>query len=176
MNRTRFASTPPPPEFPKGVRLALPGDETPLFRLFLQAFNENGWGDCDPQIVRDVIALACQRERHPTGVAVEPDGTIAGVLALHQTRNWYSGPGGWYLTELLFYVAPAYRRSRHAAHLLQFAQWLEQESGIPVLLWIMAREGQAAKERLLARYGRRVSAGFMIGTGEFRYMRQKLAA
>lgn len=164
-----------PPTCPVGIRLVRPGDERPVFDLCMEAFQENGWGGIDPQEVRAVIAKAIRGELFIIGVIPGPDGLEA-VIGFQPARNWYGDAASWYYTELLVFVSKKHRRSRHAMTLLKFAQWFERVAAAPVLICLMAREGQQRKRKLLGRYGREVTNVFMIGDGTFRYAETKKEA
>jgi GNAT superfamily N-acetyltransferase len=151
-------------EFPKGLRIARPGDEDRLFALFMIAHAENGYGDVDHDHVKTVIAKACVGDNCIIALAEGPE-RIEAAIGLHPARRWYSttNPKNYYSEDLLIYVHPLHRRSRHAVKLLQFAQWWEQETKIPVVLGLMPKDDFEDKERLFERFGRRVGSLFMIG-------------
>lgn len=163
-----------PPTCPPGIRLVRPGDERAVFDLMMLAFQENGWGGIDPTEVRAVIAKAIAGQLFVIGVILGPDGLEA-VIGFQPARNWYGDAASWYFTELLVFVHPEHRHSRHATTLLRFAQWFEQVANAPVLICLMAREGQERKRKLLARYGRECTNVFMLGDGTFRYAQQEAA-
>jgi GNAT superfamily N-acetyltransferase len=150
--------------FPKCIRMAQQGDEDRLFAIFAVAHAENGYGDMDPERVRDAIAKGCVGDGNVIALVDGPE-RIEAVIALTPERRWYSTdkPSNYYSTEMLIYVHPLHRRTRHAARLFRFAQWWEQETKLPVVLNLMPKEDFPGKERLFARFGRRVGASFMIG-------------
>ena len=150
--------------FPKGLRMAGKGDEDRLFAIFAIAHAENGYGDMDPAVVRKTIAQCCAGNGGVIAMADGPD-RIEAVIGLVPERRWYSTdkPKNYYSVELLLYVHPLHRRTRHAARLFQFAQWWEQQTKMPVVLSLMPREGFPGKDKLFSRFGRRVAASYMIG-------------
>lgn len=151
-------------DFPKGLRPASKGDEDRLFALFCVAHAENGYGDIDPVVVKATIARGCIGDRVIIALVEGPE-RIEAAIGLQPMRRWYStdAPENYYSEDLLIYVHPLHRRSRHAAKLLQFAQWWEQKTGIPVVLGVMPKDALEGKEKLFARYGRRVGGLYMIG-------------
>jgi GNAT superfamily N-acetyltransferase len=144
--------------------MARHGDEERLFALFLIAHSENGFGDVDLDRVRAKIAKGCVGDGAVIALADGPE-RIEAVIGLEPVRFWYSSDAAtnFYSTDLLLYVHPLHRRTRHAAHLFQFAQWWEQQTGLPVVLGLMPKQDFDGKDRLFSRFGRRVSASYMIG-------------
>ena len=121
-------------EFPQGLRLARKGDEDRLFALFCVAHAENGYGDIDEPHVRAIIARGCCGDGVVIAMADGPE-RIEAVLGLHPDKRWYSTPDkpeNYYHTELLLYVHPLHRRSRHAAELFQFAKYWEEYWASPL--------------------------------------------
>lgn len=151
-------------DFPRGMRMAGPGDEGRLFDLFAVAHGENGFGTMDPQIVRDVIAKGCHREGAAIALIDGPE-RVEAVIGLRAEKLWYCSDdaANWYWSDLLIYVHPLHRRSRHAPKLFQFARWWGERIAMPVVLGLMPREGLPQKDRMFERHGRRVGALFAIG-------------
>lgn len=156
-----------PAQFPAGVRLAQPGDEAGLLELFLLAHHENGWGGVDVQHVRRVIGMATgqNEEGVVVGVIAGPE-RVEAALGLTLTKQWYGTDADWFWTEMLVYVHPEHRRSRHAVRLMRFAQWWGAESGKPVVISSSPVEGAAAKARFFSRFGAVCSVSFLV-SGKF---------
>ena len=150
--------------FPTGLRVARKGDEDRLYALFCTAHAENGHGDIDPIAVKAAIERGCIGAGIVIALAEGPE-RIEAAIGLHPEKRWYctNDPKNYYNTDLLIYVHPLHRRSRHAVKLFQFAQWWEQETGVPVILGLMPRDDFEDKERLFERFGRKVGALYMIG-------------
>lgn len=149
------------------MRLAQRGDEPRLRDILVTAYRENGFGRMDDAAVRDVAAKGCRGESYVFGLIDGPD-RIEAVLGLQPSRMWYGGERDWYWTELLFYVHPQHRRSRHAQTLFAFADWWERHARVPVVIGVFPTERLEAKEFLFARHALRVGSLWLIGTGEFR--------
>jgi len=152
--------------FPKAMRLAAPGDERRIFDLFVTAHAENGWGDLDVQIVQDTIVKATGREGIAIAIIDGPE-RIEAAIGLHSRKaDWYNSEAAsnWVWHDILIYVHPLYRRSRHAMKLFQFAQWWEQQIKMPVVLGLLPRQRFEEKERLFARHGRRIGSAYLIGS------------
>ncbi len=163
-----------PPTCPPGIRPIRPGDERGVFDLCMEAYRDNGWGGIDPTEVRSVIAKAIAGELFIIWIIPGPE-RIEAVIGFQPARNWYGDAASWYYQELVVFVHPSHRRSRHAATLLKFARWFEGVANAPVLICLMAREGQERKRKLLGRYGRECTNVFMIGDGTFRYAQAEAA-
>jgi hypothetical protein len=151
-------------EFPKGVRLAQQGDERRIFDLFAMAHAENGFGDMDPAVVHAAIAKGCNREGVVIALIDGPE-RIEATLGLMAEKKWYctDAPKNWYWTDMLLYVHPLHRRSRHALRLFQFARWWQSKIQMPVTLGVMAREEGDRKKKLFERQGREIGTVYEIG-------------
>ena len=153
--------------FPAGLRMAHRGDEDRLYALFCTAHAENGYGDMDPVPVKAAIERGCSGDGIVIALVDGPE-RVEAAIGLHPEKRWYcsNDPKNYYNTDLLIYVHPLHRRSRHAVKLFQFARWWENESGMPTILGLMPKDDFEGKERLFERYGRRVGALYMIGGAE----------
>ena len=151
-------------DFPSGLRMAAPGDEARLFALFVMAHAENGYGDIDVLHVQDVIARGCRSDGVVIALVDGPE-RIEAAIGLHPDKQWYSSTDAknWFHTDLLIYVHPLHRKSRHAMKLLKFAQWWEHETNMPVVLSLMPKDDFEDKERLFERFSRKIGALYMIG-------------
>lgn len=154
-------------DFPKGMRLATAGDEKRLFDMFVVAHAENGYGDMDVKIVQDMIVKGCRNDGAVFGLIDGPE-RIEAVLGLWPRKAaWYNSDaaGNWYWTDLLLYVHPLHRRTRHAVKLFQFAKWAERALDAPVVLEVAPRDRLEDKERLFSRFGKRLGGAYLIGNG-----------
>lgn len=151
-------------DFPADLRMAHPGDEDRLFSLFAMAHAENGFGDLDPIVVKAAIERGCRGDSIAIALVDGPE-RIEAAIGLHPEKRWYStnDTTNWYSSDLLIYVHPMHRRSRHAVRLLQFARYWEERTGIPVILGLMPKDDFEGKEKLFERYGRKVGSLFLIG-------------
>lgn len=151
-------------DFPKDIRMASPGDEARVYDLFVMAHAENGYGDIDEAHVKAVIDRACHHDNAIVAIVDGPE-RIEAAIGLHPEKRWYStnDAKNWYNTDLLIYVHPLHRQSRHAVKLFRFAQWWSGETGMPTVLGLMPKDDFVEKERLFERYGRKVGSLYMIG-------------
>ncbi len=157
--------------FPKGLRLAVPGDERRLFDLCVFAHAENGWGTMSPDAVMDGIRKATNREGAVFAIIDGPE-RIEATLGMQLTCPWFCDANegkNWYWSELFWYVHPLHRRTRHAVKLFHFAQWWEKEVNSPVLISLMPRDDLERKEQFCSRFGTRIGATFLIGDGKHTY-------
>ena len=155
---------------PAGLRLAQQGDQERLFDIFYTAYRENGYGGLDDIIVRDVIDKICHAETYACGL-IDGAERIEAVLGLQPARLWYGDQNSWYWNELLFYVHPKHRQTRHAIKLFQFARWWERAVQAPVIINIFPTQRLKEKEHLFERYARPAGATYIIGNGEFRSLK-----
>lgn len=152
-------------DFPKGVRLAQKGDERRLYDLLVMAHAENGFGTMDERVVHETIQAATERKGYVIALVDGPE-RIEAAVGLRPAKLWYCSahvPSNWYWTDLLFYVHPLHRRTRHAVKLFRFAQWWEQEIKQPVVLELMPRDEFAGKDKLFSRFGQKIGSSFVMG-------------
>lgn len=149
--------------FPDGVRTIRAGDERRVFELCCIGHGENGWGMMDEETVRATI----QKALSPSGIVmaiVDGPERVEALIGLQLVKPWYCSidDENWHWSDLLFYVHPLHRRSRHAAKLLQFAGWWAQHKH-PVVLGMLPKDGLDRKEKLFGRYGKRIGSLFLFG-------------
>jgi GNAT superfamily N-acetyltransferase len=155
---------------PAGLRLAQHNDTQRLFDICKAAYRENGFGGMDDAAVYEVIDRAIRREGFIFALIDGPD-RIEAVLGLQPCKMWYGGDNDWYWCELLFYVHPLHRRSRHAFKLFEFARWWERHFRTPVVISVFPTERLEGKEALFERYTtRRVGSFYLVGDGIFHTM------
>jgi hypothetical protein len=117
-----------PVQKPASVRVATMADEPELLALMLLDLEENAErvAAIDPDRVL-VHIHACTRGTGQAIAAVidAPDGALAAVVMLHPFQWWFSKQ--YYYLEVMNFVHPDHRKSRHAADLLQFQKWWVDE-------------------------------------------------
>lgn len=152
-------------EFPKGVRLAQQGDERRLFDLCCIAHGENGFGTLDLNAPRIAIDRAIRRDELVFAVIDGPD-RIEATLGLRMSKPWYcsNDSANWYWDDLLFFVHPLHRRSRHAMKLIKFAEWWSDKTQMPVAIMVLPRDGDIERrDKLFRRHASRAGSTFIIG-------------
>ena len=153
-------SLPAPTNFPAGIRLAQPGDQDELFHLLSMAHAENGFGEMDSNVVSTVIQSAVDGKRIVMAVVPGPKG-IEAVIGLQPDKPWQTKPqSGWHYSDLLTYVRPDCRRSRHFFKLMAFADWWANHSGIPVILHVVAKERLGPKLKAFGRHATQIGGSF----------------
>jgi hypothetical protein len=152
---------------PSVIRKALPHDAPEIWRLFLQVHRENGLFQLSPSKVTEFMDRALHPERiHPadTGVRAQigvigPPGRLEAVVFVLIAQFWYSND--FHLEELLVYVDPECRKSRHAITCLAWMKALADQLKIPLLTGIISKERTAAKIRLYDRMLPRIGAFYL---------------
>ena len=151
---------------PSIVRIAKPIDAPEIWRLFLQTHHENGMFQISPHKVTQLMDRALHPERippHDTGVRAQigvigPQGRLEAVVFILISSFWYSDD--LHLEELLLYVDPECRASRHANALLQWMKDLADNLKIPLLTGIISTTRTEHKIRLYDRKLPRVGCFF----------------
>ncbi len=107
---------------PASVKLATMEDESAVFNLVMVALKEEAIGvaPIDPVRVLEHIVSATRQKGGLMGI-VHADGAVVGLTLMLPTRWWWSRQ--YHLQELLTFVHPDHRKSRHADDLLQFNKW-----------------------------------------------------
>ncbi len=152
---------------PSTIRKATPMDAPEIWRLFLQLHRENGLFTIAPFKVTEFMDRALHSERIPSydtgpraqiGVIGQP-GRLEAVVFVLIAQFWYSSE--YHLEELLVYVDPECRKSRHAVTCINWMKNLSDQLGIPLLTGIISKERTAAKIRLYDRMLPRIGAFYL---------------
>ena len=154
---------------PSVVRLSKPDDRQELWRLFLQAHNENGLFPLAPHRVNFFLDRVLYPELiHPmdTGVrgaigVIGDVGHLEGMSFIIFGNYWYSEAK--HLEELIVYVDPECRRSDHAKTLVT---WMKNQSDVthlPLVTGIISNSRTEAKCRLYQRLLPKVGEFFLYG-------------
>ena len=149
---------------PSVVRIAKPLDAPEIWRLFLQTHHENGMFTIAPQKVTQLMDRALHPEMIPlydTGPRAQigvigPPGRLEAVVFILISSFWYSDD--LHLEELLVYVDPECRASRHAQACLEWMKSLADSLRIPLLTGVISTEKTAHKIRFYDRKLPRVGA------------------
>lgn len=164
---------------PSVVRLATPEDSMEIWRLFLQAHNENSLFPLAPEKVQylmnrvlypDSIPLGDMGPRGIIGV-IGPVGALEALVFLLIGQFWYSNDR--HLEELIVYVDPAYRNNRSTQrpedrtsyHAQVIIQWMKDQvelTGLPLMTGVMSNHRTAAKVRLYSRMLPKVGEFFFL--------------
>lgn len=152
---------------PSVVRKATPFDAPEIWRLFLQTHRENGLFSLAPQKVTSFMDRALHPERispQDTGPRAQigvigPQGRLEAVVFILLSSFWYSEE--IHLEELLVYVDPEHRVSRHAQACISWMKALSDQLQVPLITGIISKERTAAKIRLYDRQLPRIGAFYM---------------
>jgi len=150
------------------VRLAKPEDSMEIWRLFLQAHNENSMFPLSPNKVQwlmnrvlnpDSIPLGDTGPRGIIGV-IGPTGALEGLVFLLIGQFWYSDER--HLEELIVFTDPEHRKSHHAQAMIEWMKDQVKNTGLSLVTGIMSNHRTEAKVRLYSRMLPKVGAFFFL--------------
>lgn len=159
---------------PSIVRLAKPEDRQDVWRLFLQAFNENAQYSLAPEKVDvflsralnpDMIAPWDTGPRGAIGV-IGDVGRLEGLAMLFISSHWYTHDRQ--LEEHLVYVDPECRRSFHARALIKWMKDQSDRTGLPLMTGVISTERTKAKVELYGRMLPKVGEFYLYRGGQSR--------
>ncbi len=112
-----------PTERPETVRMAGPQDEDAILALLLMDLRENAEhiAPIDEAKVLEHIRAGTRNRAGIVAVIDGPNKVPVAVTILHPFQWWWSK--GWYWFEIVNFVHPDHRKSRHIDDLLQFERW-----------------------------------------------------
>lgn len=128
-----------PTERPASVRIAGPKDEQACLDLLLLdlAANAAHIAVVDEIKVMEQIRIGTRGRGGFTGVIDGPDGKPVAITILVSCQWWWSQ--GWFLQEVVNFVHPEHRNSRHADDLLNFAKSISDDmsKGMGTNVWLL---------------------------------------
>lgn len=166
-------------ELPR-IRLAHQGDESTLLDMIDLLHPESGLRDgddkpypLDQEKCREAIYAATATDKMlyyaPTWIGMATcSGDLAGSVCLQVTAPWYSRQE--FMFDLWNFVMPAYRKSKVADMLIDFALSVGDSLGLDVVMGVMSTERAPAKMRF---YQRKI--GVLPFGGFFLYSAKKKA-
>lgn len=109
---------------PASVRIAGPVDEKNVLDLLLIDIKENAdrVAPLDEGRILDMIQLGTHQRGGIVGVIDGADGKPVAVSVLCPMQWWWSR--GWYIQEMVNFVHPDHRQSRHIHDLIAFEMWV----------------------------------------------------
>lgn len=112
-----------PTKRPAGVRVATKDDEKACLDLLTLDIGQNGAhiAPMDEEKILAHIQTATRGRGGIIGVIDGPEAKPVAIVVLMPFQWWWSQ--GWYLQELVNFVHPEHRKSRHVDDLLDFAKW-----------------------------------------------------
>ena len=153
---------------PSVVRIAKPADHQEIWRLFLQAHNENGMFHLAPEKVNWFLVRLLNPEVIPPGDTgprgvigvIGPTGGLEALCVLTIGEYWYSRDR--HLEEFIVYTDPEHRKSNHAQAMLKWMKEQVEITGLPLVTGIMSNTRTEAKCRLYRRMLPKVGEFFML--------------
>lgn len=143
---------------PDDVRLAVLEDRPALVELTSMLHGENGLFSLSLPKRDRLLDRYFAHEGSIIGVIGEVGKPVASIY-LSLTQPDYSDE--WGLHEVWAHVHPDHRKSTHAKHLIQYAQFLALEMKLPLLIGILSNQRTEAKVRLYERMFEKAGAFFV---------------
>lgn len=137
--------------------MAKPGDERRVFDLLSQAHAENAVAPISEGRVLDQIEKATHQRGGLIGM-IEGPTRLEACLVMALGQFWYSD--AFHLEELVNYVHPDHRRSKHAHDLIDFGKWAAETMSLPLFMGVLSGSRTKAKIRLYRRQIRMGGAMF----------------
>lgn len=152
---------------PSIVRVASQVDRVEVWRLFLQAYQENGLFRLAIEKVDWFLTRALQPETispmdtGPRGVigVIGPPNQLEAICFLAISETWYSQEK--HLGDYLVFVDPEFRRSNHFKTLIEWMQIQSKETGLPLLTGVVSTERTESKCKLYRRIIPKVGEFFL---------------
>jgi hypothetical protein len=154
-----------------GVRIGTPEDIHPMMELALQACDENGFVDPNPQKLLAEIWPALNQDDGLVGIIQDEGGKLEGAILLRIGTMWYSD--ALVLEEKAIFVNPNFRGAKggRARRLCEFSKKAADTLGLPLIIGVLSNHRTEAKVRLYERqFGKPSGAFFLYNaqTGAFK--------
>jgi GNAT superfamily N-acetyltransferase len=130
------------------VRVATFHDLEDLLLLGHELHEENGMMPLDENLIKQGAIDAINGKASVIAVIGKP-GKIEAAIHLAFNQFWYTSDV--HLAELWAYVRPAYRKSRHAHALIEFAKNMAIMFKVPLFIGIVSNERTEQKIRMYRR-------------------------
>ena len=144
------------------VRIGTPDDVHPMMELALQACDENGFVDPNPQKLLGEIWPALNLENGVVGIIQDEGGRLEGAILLRIGTMWYSDAK--VLEERAIFVHPDYRSAKggRARRLCEFSKFVSNQLGIPLTIGVLSNHRTAGKIRMYERIFGEPSGAFFL--------------
>ena len=154
-----------------GVRIGTPDDVHPMMDLAMQACDENGFVNPNPQKLLAEIWPALNLENGIVGIIQDEGAGLEGAILLRVGTMWYSD--AQVLEERAIFISPEYRSAKggRARRLCEFSKRTADGLGIPLIIGVLSNHRTEAKVRLYERqFGKPSGAFFLYNatTGAYR--------
>lgn len=144
------------------VRIGTPEDVHPMMDLAMQACDENGFVDPNPQKLLAEIWPALNLDNGLVGIIQDEGGQLEGAILLRIGTMWYSD--AQVLEEKAIFIHPDYRSAKggRARRLCEFSKKTADELGIPLIIGVLSNHRTEAKVRLYERQFGKPSGAFFL--------------
>ena len=145
-----------------GVRIGTPEDVHPMMELALQACEENGFVDPNPQKLLAEIWPALNEDSGLVGIIQDEGGNLEGAILLRIGTMWYSDTP--VLEEKAIFVNPNFRGAKggRARRLCEFSKKAADALGLPLIIGVLSNHRTEAKIRLYERQFGKPSGAFFL--------------
>jgi hypothetical protein len=154
-----------------GVRIGTPDDVHPMMDLAMQACDENGFVDPNPQKLLAEIWPALNLENGIVGIIQDEGGSLEGAILLRVGTMWYSD--AQVVEERAIFVHPNFRSAKggRAKRLCEFSKKVADTLSLPLMIGVLSNHRTAGKIRMYQRiFGEPSGAFFLYGakTGQYK--------
>jgi len=145
-----------------GVRVGEPKDVHPMMDLAMQACDENGFVDPNPQKLLAEIWTALNLEDGLVGIIQDESDKLEGAILLRIGTMWYSDTP--VLEERAIFIHPNYRSAKggRARRLCEFSKKTADTLGLPLIIGVLSNHRTEAKVRLYERQFGKPSGAFFL--------------
>lgn len=116
-----------PTERPVTVRLGTAADEPAILELLVMDLRENAEfiAPIDEDRVMETIQVGTRMRGGFAGVICDTDKRPVAVTVIHPIQWWWSQ--GWYFYDVVTFVHPDHRKSKHVDDLMAFGRWISDQ-------------------------------------------------
>ena len=145
-----------------GVRIGGPEDVHPMMELALQACEENGFVDPNPQKLLAEIWPALNLDHGLVGIIQDGGGQLEGAILLRVGPMWYSDAN--VLEERAIFIHPEFRNAKggRARRLCEFSKREADTLEVPLMIGVLSNHRTEAKVRLYERQFGKPSGAFFL--------------
>ena len=145
-----------------GVRIGGPEDVHPMMELALQACEENGFVDPNPQKLLAEIWPALNLDHGLVGIIQDGGGQLEGAILLRVGPMWYSDAD--VLEERAIFIHPEFRNAKggRARRLCEFSKRAADTLEVPLMIGVLSNHRTEAKVRLYERQFGKPSGAFFL--------------
>lgn len=144
------------------IRIGTPEDIHEMMSIALQACDENGFLNPNPEKLAADIWPALNQEHGIVGVIGHAGGMIEGAVLLRIGTLWYSDAP--VVEEKAIFIHPDFRSAKggRARRLCEFSKQVADRLGLPLVIGVLSNQRTAAKVRMYERVFGPASGAFFI--------------